>query len=112
LTDDEVDVAAAYPALHVRFGEGCVECDVGALIQPDLGTVDALARLVLAAQRLDRGVRLRGASPFLRELLAFVGLEEVLPHGSVLLLEAGRQPEQREEPGCVQEERDPGDLAV
>ena len=53
-------------------------CDVRG-VGPDAVTVDALARLQLAAQRYGRQVRLRHASNELRELLAFMGLCDVLP---------------------------------
>jgi ABC-type transporter Mla MlaB component len=53
-------------------------CDVGG-IQPDAVTVDALARLQLAARRYGCQVKLRHASSDLRELVAFMGLENVLP---------------------------------
>ena len=42
-------------------------------------TVDALARLQLAAQRHGCQVRLCGASDELLELVGFMGLEDVLP---------------------------------
>jgi hypothetical protein len=48
-------------------------------IDPDAVTVDALARLQLAAQRYACQVRLRDASPGLLELVAFMGLTDVLP---------------------------------
>jgi ABC-type transporter Mla MlaB component len=48
-------------------------------VPPDAVTVDALARLQLAARRHGCQVRLRGASRELRELLAFMGLSDVLP---------------------------------
>jgi hypothetical protein len=41
--------------------------------------VDALARLQLGAKRHDCRIRLRNASPELRELVAFMGLANVLP---------------------------------
>ena len=53
-------------------------CDVRG-IEPDAVTVDALARLQLAARRYGCEVRLRHASSDLRELVAFMGLEDVLP---------------------------------
>jgi ABC-type transporter Mla MlaB component len=53
-------------------------CDVGG-VQPDAVTVDALARLQLAARRHGCQVRLRRASNELRELVAFMGLRDVLP---------------------------------
>jgi ABC-type transporter Mla MlaB component len=45
----------------------------------DAVTIDALARLQLAARRQGCRVVLRGASPRLRELVAFMGLSHVLP---------------------------------
>jgi len=93
----------------VRAGhaEGVV-CDVGALIDPDVGTVDALARLQLTAGRLGCHVRLRGASPELLDLLALAGLRDVLRCADSGL-ELGRQSEQREESRGVKEKRDPAD---
>lgn len=55
-----------------------VLCDVRE-VDPDAVTVDALARLQLAARRHGCQVRLRGVSDGLRELLAFMGLDSVLP---------------------------------
>jgi ABC-type transporter Mla MlaB component len=52
-------------------------CDVGG-VDVDAVTVDALARLQLAARRHGCQVRLRGASDELRRLVAFMGLENVL----------------------------------
>ena len=53
-------------------------CDVHG-VSPDAVTVDALARLQLAARRHQCKVRLRGASDELCELVAFMGLSDVLP---------------------------------
>jgi ABC-type transporter Mla MlaB component len=53
-------------------------CDV-VDVKPDAVTVDALARLQLAARRSGCTVRLRGASRELLELVAFMGLQDVLP---------------------------------
>jgi predicted lactoylglutathione lyase len=53
-------------------------CDVGG-VEPDAVTVDALARLQLAAGRIDCQVLLRHASDELLELVAFMGLTDVLP---------------------------------
>jgi anti-anti-sigma regulatory factor len=44
----------------------------------DLATIDALARLQLAARRAGLELRLCSASPELVELIAFVGLDEML----------------------------------
>jgi hypothetical protein len=85
-----------------------VECDVGHIANPDLRTVAALARAQLNARR--RGVRLRfrNPSPALMELIAFAGLEEVLPVVGRLSGEA----EEREEPVGVEEEGEFADPAV
>ncbi len=52
-------------------------CEVGG-VEPDAVTVDALARLQLAARRCSCQVRLRGSSPELRALVVFMGLADVL----------------------------------
>jgi ABC-type transporter Mla MlaB component len=52
-------------------------CDVAG-IEPDAVTVDALARLQLAVRRRGCEVRLRNASDELRELVALIGLDDVL----------------------------------
>jgi ABC-type transporter Mla MlaB component len=67
---------------------GTLVVDV-ACLAVDAVTVDALARLQLAASRSGRQVVLRGASSELRELLTFMGLEDRLPDES-LGLEARR----------------------
>ena len=48
-------------------------------VDADAVAVDALARLQLAASRHGCQIRLRGASSELLELIAFMGLEDVLP---------------------------------
>ena len=48
-------------------------------VEPSAVTVDALARLQLAARRHGCKVYLREASPELLELLDFLGLTDVLP---------------------------------
>ena len=58
-------------------GASLALCEVTG-VEPDAVTVDALARLQLAAGRLGCTVRLRNASPGLRELVALMGLEDVL----------------------------------
>jgi ABC-type transporter Mla MlaB component len=52
-------------------------CDVSG-VDPDAVTVDALARLQVAARRHGCQVRLRHASNELVELVAFMGLRDVL----------------------------------
>jgi ABC-type transporter Mla MlaB component len=64
-------------ALMEGSGSPLALCDVRT-VAADAVTVDALARLQLAARRHDCQFRLRGASPELRELVAFMGLRDVL----------------------------------
>lgn len=86
-----------------------VDCDVGALDDPDAVMVDALARVQLTARRLGRRVRLRDACGELQELLDLMGLSGVVP------LCAGSPPgtsgkaEQWEQRRGVEEEADPAD---
>jgi ABC-type transporter Mla MlaB component len=65
-------------ALLERSGVDVALCDVRG-VDPDAVTIDALARLQLAARRHGCQVRLRHASDELLELLAFMGLQDVLP---------------------------------
>lgn len=65
-------------ALLTQSRAGVVLCDVRG-VEPDAVTVGALARLQLAAHRHDCQVRLRYASDQLLELVAFMGLRDVLP---------------------------------
>jgi ABC-type transporter Mla MlaB component len=65
-------------ALLELGGADVAICDVRG-IEPDAVTADALARLQLAAGRRGCQVRLRSASTELLDLLAFMGLSDVLP---------------------------------
>ena len=56
---------------------GVIRCNVGG-VEPDAVTVDALARLQLAARRAGCELRLANASAELRDLIAFMGLRDVL----------------------------------
>ncbi len=85
-----------------------VVCDVGTLVDPDCATVDALARLQLTARRLGRQVRLRNACGELQELLALVGLSDVVPCAALRREQRG-QAEDRKQARGVEEEADPGD---
>ena len=58
-------------------GPGDVLCDVQT-VEPDAVTVDALARLQLAARRHGCRVRLCNASAELLELVAYLGLDDVI----------------------------------
>ena len=64
-------------ALFARSRAAVAFCDVSG-VPADALTVDALARLQLGAKRAGCTVRLRNASPALLELVAFMGLENVL----------------------------------
>ncbi len=66
----------------------------------DAGTIDALARLQLSARRLGRHIQLEGSSDDLRDLIAFVGLADVLR------VEPRGKAEEREDRVCVKEERE------
>lgn len=63
-----------------RNGPGVVLCDVRS-VGADAVTVDALARLQLAARRHGCQVRLCRASRELRRLVDLMGLTDVLPEG-------------------------------
>jgi len=65
-------------ALLHESGADVARCDVAG-VDADAAVVDALARLQLAARRLGCQVLLRHASNELRQLVAFMGLTEVLP---------------------------------
>ena len=69
---------------------------------PDIGMIDALARMQLAARRVGWTVRVGTACPELCELIELSGL------GIALALETIGQPEEREELR-VQEVVEPGD---
>jgi hypothetical protein len=85
-----------------------IDLDVGAA---DLTTVEAIARIELAARRLGCDVLVHGASSELLELLALVGLDGVLRRCR-LCLEPRGEPEQGEEPLGGEEERELGDSAT
>jgi ABC-type transporter Mla MlaB component len=59
-------------------GERVVRCDVSG-VEPDAVAIDALARLQLLARRRGCRVRLCNASAALLDLVAFMGLSNVLP---------------------------------
>jgi ABC-type transporter Mla MlaB component len=110
-------ITRAYlPALSERFrralsaSAGCaaVVCDVQRC-RADCVTVEALCRLQLAARRQGCTLALRHASTELLDLVAFMGLEEVLPGSG---FESGGQSEEREHRLGVEEERELPDPAV
>ncbi|MGV9879491.1 STAS domain-containing protein [Streptomyces sp. NPDC003006] len=85
-----------------------VICDVSAVTTADLTTVDAIARLHLAARRAGGRIRLRNPTPALLALLGLVGLVELLG----LVVEMEGHPEEREPPLGVQEAVEAGDAAL
>ena len=80
-----------------------IVCDLRG-VAADCVTVDALARLHLAARRAGVELRLRHASADLTELLVFTGLDEVLA------VEPEREAEEREQGRGGQEEGQLDDL--
>ncbi|HEX8104648.1 MAG TPA: STAS domain-containing protein [Solirubrobacteraceae bacterium] len=72
LCDRVCALLAGVPQVDVAYAD--VES-----VPADAVTVDALARLQLAATRRGCQVRLRGATPELKGLLAFMGLRDVIP---------------------------------
>jgi ABC-type transporter Mla MlaB component len=86
-------------------------CEVSALVDPDCGTVDALAQLQLTARRYGCQIRLLHACRELQELLVLTGLCDVLPNCAELPLQSRGQPEEREPARGIEEEADPGDPA-
>jgi ABC-type transporter Mla MlaB component len=110
---DPGDVPGLWERVRALPGAGearLVVCDVSGLSNPDVATVDALARLQLAARRSGCQIRLRRPCARLRGLLVLAGLAEVIPLAAPLLVQPQRQPEEREQPLGVEEEGDPGDL--
>lgn len=75
--DDMPGLCDRVCALLERSGASEAHCDVST-VAADAVTVDALARLQLAARRHRCVIRLRGASDELRDLVAFMGLADVL----------------------------------
>jgi hypothetical protein len=102
---DVVVACARLRALAAGEGVERVACDVSALAA-ELAAVDALARLALVARRVGCPLRVRRASPELRDLVEFCGLTERLG------VELQRQPEEGEEPLGLEERVQPGDAPV
>ncbi len=80
-------------------------------LEPDLRTLETLARLQLAARRSGASIRLRHVCPMLRDLLRWSGLGELLPLAAESGVEGDGLLEQREEL-LVDEEVDPRDPPV
>jgi ABC-type transporter Mla MlaB component len=104
--DDLAALCDRVRALLEEADPGPVTCDVGRLGSPDAVTLEALARIQLAARRLGHALELRHACGELLGLLALTGL------GDALGLEVVGEPEQREQVRRVEEEADPGDRSA
>ncbi len=85
---------------------GRIVLDCAPLREPDVGTIDHLARLCVAAHQCDCELELRGADPGLLELIDFAGLADVLR------VEVERHSEEREHPLGVEKEGELGDPAA
>jgi ABC-type transporter Mla MlaB component len=102
-------------ALLESNSAGVVVCDVGDVVEPDAVTVDTLARLALATQRRGRQLRLRNTCPDLLDLLALMGLVDVVGAGAGAGgadgegFEPRRQAEEREQALGVEERAEPAD---
>lgn len=97
----------------VRDGTGTVVCDVSAVTSTDLVTLDALARMQLAARRAGGRIRLRDPSPALAMLLGLTGLDGILTTADTSGVQMLRDPEQREPPLAeVEEAVETGDPAL
>ena len=77
LRDDLPGLTERVCGLLRGTGASLALCDVAG-VEPDAVTVDALARLQLVARRQRCRVILRNASEELVDLVAFMGLEDVL----------------------------------
>ena len=88
-----------------------VVIDASALTAPDERTLEVLVRLQLTARRCGASIRLQHARAELIDLLALVGLSDVLPVVVESGLELDRLVEEREQ-FLVDEEIDPGDPAA
>lgn len=78
--------------------------DVSEVVDPDVSTVEAMARLRLNARRCGCEARFRHVSDELRELVGLLGLSDALG------VEPVGESEEREEVLGVEEETYPGDL--
>jgi hypothetical protein len=84
--------------------------DVRTLTEPDLRTIEVLARLQLTARRLGATIRLGHTCDQMRDLLACSGMSELLPLDADSGVDGDRLPEEGKEL-LVDEEVDPRDPA-
>ena len=89
------DLCAQLRALLAADHATTVVLDLAGVADPDLATVEAVARLQLTAKRAGASVQLRNACAWLRAQLRFVGLDAVVPceEAGPSAVESGRQPE-------------------
>ena len=107
LSDEELSALCRRVDTLIRLGCGCganhrLVCDLTGLDSVDLGLVDQMARLRLAARRAGGVVTFQHAGAALRGLLALIGLEDLLlaeQDRNSASVECQRQPEHREQPG-------------
>jgi hypothetical protein len=85
------------------MGRAIFVLDCSVLPEADLGQVNGLACLLLSLRRRGEDLLLSNASDDLLELIDLAGLTGVLG------IEPGRQPEEGEETGGVEEEGELGD---
>jgi ABC-type transporter Mla MlaB component len=73
-------------------GTGPLVCDVGAIVQVDIATIDLLARMALAARRAGHDLWLVRAPDELRRLVGLCGLAGVIRCGTPdqAVMRAGR----------------------
>jgi ABC-type transporter Mla MlaB component len=107
--DDLPGLCERVRAALAESGATLALCDVHD-VEPNAVTVDALAQLQLTARRHGCQVRLRHASDELLDLIALMGLRDVVPE-SRLRVEPGGEPEEREDGLGIEEERDLDDRA-
>lgn len=95
--------------------EGCdarvVVLDLGD-IAPDAVAVDALARLQLTVGQAGKRIRFRRACGEIRQLVALMGLADILTFDSGSSVEPGWEVEEGEQVRGVEEERDPRDTSA
>ena len=100
------DAVADLCALVRDSGAAVVICDVSRIVDPNVATIDALARLRLTAGRLDCHLWISGADDRLVDLLRLCGLSDVL---LASLVEPVGQTEEGEEPFGAEEGVEPPD---
>jgi ABC-type transporter Mla MlaB component len=76
--DRVTELCAGVRSAVERCPDDPLHCNIERLDAADMASLDALARMALAARRLGRGLELDGAPADLRTLIAFAGLAAVL----------------------------------